>query len=289
VIKSLSRFIQWLIFTNLYIALAAACFQLVIVVLVDRMGSWNWMLTLHTFFSTWMVYQFSRWNFHRNIRDSDYKRDELYTWLDRHPNFTIYSACFAGACALLTVFFLKWQTLCILAGLGVISVLYPLQFNMGGRLYGLRSIPFTKIFQIALVWAGISVWAPLSELGFPPFEHWDRFAFHFGFILFITLPFDIVDLPNDRITNLKTIPAWLGVRNTKLLIVIIGLLLIAYEFLRMTYSGPFMAGYLAGYTALIAALASVAFTLRENGHKWLVMAIYDGAMIALFLITWILH
>ena len=288
-ISGATKLIKWLIFTNLYIAIAAVCFQLVIVILVDHLTTWNWMLSIHTFFSTWLVYQFSRWNFHRNIRDHDYQRDEIYSWLDAHPNFTFSSIVVAGIGTMATVFFLRWQTIYVLAGLGVVSVLYPIRFKISGKEFGVRSIPFAKIFLIAVVWAGISVWAPLSEMYYPPFEHLYRFAFHMLFILFITLPFDIVDIPNDNVTSLQTLPSWLGVNWSKRVIWLIGLMLITYEVLRMNVIGPLIWPYLIGYIVLILMLAVFANKLSEGTDKWKVMMIFDGSMILWFLNTLLLH
>jgi 4-hydroxybenzoate polyprenyltransferase len=288
-LRYLSGPVKWLIYTNFYIAIAACCFQLVIVVLVDKLAEWNWMLSVLTFFSTWMVYQFSRWNFHRRLRGRDYKRDDLYRWMDRHPRFTLTSVLIGGAVTAISLLYIDKQTIAILAGLGLVSMAYPLRFRFAGRETGLRSIPFIKIFLIASVWAGMSVWVPLSELGYPPFKHIDRFLFHAAFIIFITLPFDIVDISTDRTTGVHTLPAWWGLRLTRAIIIILGLLLITYEWLRMLCAGPFVIDYLAGYVLLIVTLAFYAAVLDEHEEKWKVMAVFDGSLIALFLVTFLLH
>lgn len=284
-LRRLSRPVQWLVITNLYIALAACCFQLVIVALVGRWDNWNWMLTVHTFASTWMVYQFSRWNFHKNVREHNFKRDEIYAWLDRHPNFTITTAVLSGGVALATLFFLKRETIGILAGLGTVSILYPLNFRVRGRSYGLRSVPFAKIFLIALVWAGISVWVPLREMGFPLTEHWTRFAFHFIFILFITLPFDIADVDTDQQNDLRTLPGWLGIGTAKFMTAGLGLVLIAYESLRLYVNNAMDADYLSVFILLVATLIFYTFTLDQKSDKWKVMAVFDGSMMVFLLIT----
>lgn len=288
-LRQLSGIARWLIYTNLYIALAAVSFQLVIVALVDGFADWNWMLSVNTFASTWLVYQFSRWVFHRQAKNVVQVNDGIYSWLHHHPKFTLISMAMSALAAIVSLFYLQLDTILLLAGLGAVSMIYPVRFHWRGRLFGLRSIPFAKIFLIAFVWAGTSVWVPLAELGYPPFGHMDRFAFHALYIFFITLPFDVVDLNIDSATRLQTIPARLGAGKTRVLIILSGLLLITYESLRMIYVGPFVIDYLSAYILLIATLAFYAVTVDNKTDKWKVMAVYDGSMIVLFLITLMLH
>lgn len=287
-VRGLPKFLKPLIITNLYIATAAVCFQLIIVVLVNGLRDWNWMLTLHTFTSTWFIYQFSRWNFHKDVKEGQVE-DEIYSFLDRFPGFTVASMAISGLVAVATLTQIQLNTIYLLVGLGLVSVIYPIQLRLGGKTFSLRSIPFAKIFLIAIVWAGISTWVPLSELNYPIFEHWDRFLFHCAFIVFITLPFDMVDIQVDEVTGVRTIPQLLGLRNMKLVITVLGILLIAYEMVRMQVSGPWVADYAAGFILLIAALIFYTWKVSEGQAKWKIMAVYDGSMIAWFLIVYFLH
>ena len=89
----------------------------------------------------------------------------------------------------------------------------------------LREIAFIKIYAIAIVWSLIVIGIPFIETnGINFFDKTFALAFAQSilFIVAITLPFDVRDLPFDKQTNLKTIPYVIGIENT---IIVIQLLL----------------------------------------------------------------
>tara|TARA_B100000809_G_scaffold49621_3_gene44612 strand:+ start:3007 stop:3768 length:762 start_codon:yes stop_codon:yes gene_type:complete len=81
----------------------------------------------------------------------------------------------------------------------------------------LRKIPGFKIFCISISWSGLVVLFPLVEanieIGVREFMF---FLQQVLFVLVLTLPFDLRDIPFDE-KELKTIPQVLGVRKTKIL------------------------------------------------------------------------
>lgn len=91
----------------------------------------------------------------------------------------------------------------------IISVLYSWK--------NLRDFPGVKIFLIALSWAIICGVIPFVILGEQDkFTIVLRSAEVFFFIVAITIPFDIRDLPYDE-TNKKTIPQLVGVKKSKII------------------------------------------------------------------------
>lgn len=103
----------------------------------------------------------------------------------------------------------------------VISALYALPFLPSSK--NLRSLGGLKIFLVAFVWAGLTVWVPyVSKTGLQFSQIGFVFLQVFVLVLILFVPFEVRDLKNDPIA-LKTIPQRIGIQQTKYL----GYLLIA--------------------------------------------------------------
>ena len=91
---------------------------------------------------------------------------------------------------------------------GLASLFYP---------FGLRNVPFLKIFLISLVWATTTFLLLVLEnqiaLDLVNVIH---FLSRFLFVLAITIPFDIRDIPFDK-TQLKTLPVFFGEKKARFL------------------------------------------------------------------------
>lgn len=111
-------------------------------------------------------------------------------------------------------FLLSIETLLVTGILGLLTFLYavPLLFRKN-----LRTLGGIKIFVVAVVWAGVSVVLPTiaAETNMTT-DSWLTFAQKFFFVLVITLPFEIRDLPYDA-AALKTLPQRLGIKKAKAL------------------------------------------------------------------------
>jgi 4-hydroxybenzoate polyprenyltransferase len=110
------------------------------------------------------------------------------------------------------------QILLILLGLIAISYNLPL-FKLGEKRVGLRHLPGVKLFLIALVWTLSVVLLPVLEL--QSTDHSQITLAHtlllmaqrFLLISAIVISFDVRDLYQDQIHQLKTIPVVLGEKN----------------------------------------------------------------------------
>ncbi|MCP4121545.1 MAG: hypothetical protein GY751_07305 [Bacteroidetes bacterium] len=285
--KGIAGFTKWLVFTNLYIAIAAVCFQLATGVLWGMMDDWNWMLSAHTLFSTSLVYQFSRWNYHKQNHESAVKPDEIYNWLDTQSRETITSIIIASLGTFATLFFLEMDSIMLLAFMGLISMLYPLRLPNGASL---RAIPMIKIFLIALIWSGISVWVPFVEHNVPLAESTPLFVLHVLFILFITLPFDMADFDVDKVVHVKTLPHLLGMKNSRLLMQAMGFVILPlYVFFFLKGEPGFSNLTWILFYIMTIFLSVFAGRLYAGYDKWKIMAVYDGSMILYFLITLASH
>ena len=90
----------------------------------------------------------------------------------------------------------------VIVVLGLLSVLYP---------FGLRKIPFSKIFIISFVWAISTMLLLVLENNITISQNIVlHLVSRFLFVFAITIPFDIRDLKYDA-GNLQTIPLFFGV------------------------------------------------------------------------------
>lgn len=180
----------------------------------------------------------------------------------------------AVACYLL----LPWRIQWVLPLPGLLALGYVIPLGKSGK--RLRDLHFLKIFLIAAVWAWLTVWLPAAEAG----KGFDRTVLLMGleraaFIFAITLPFDVRDLAIDRHTQVKTLPAAMGVPLT------VGLSFFLL-FLMMVLAG--MNDYPSGVmTALsVSALLSAALILFSHrvGHDYYFSGLLDGMMFAQFVL-----
>ena len=136
--------------------------------------------------------------------------------------------CFVLLCYY--TFQLPLITLGYIAIFGVVTFLYaipfiPKNFYLDNQ-QNLRAISGLKVYIIALVWAGVTVFLPLINNDFD----WNVDVYitafqRFVFVIVLMLPFEIRDLKYDSI-KLATIPQRIGVKLTK----IIGSLLLLFFF-----------------------------------------------------------
>ncbi|WP_290702137.1 hypothetical protein [Lacinutrix sp.] len=136
--------------------------------------------------------------------------------------------CFVLLCYY--TFQLPLITLGYIAIFGLVTFLYaipfiPKNFYLDNQ-QNLRAISGLKVYIIALVWAGVTVFLPLINNDFD----WNVDVYitafqRFVFVIVLMLPFEIRDLKYDSI-KLATIPQRIGVKLTK----IIGSLLLLFFF-----------------------------------------------------------
>lgn len=120
---------------------------------------------------------------------------------------------YLAAIASVVLFFcipLKLQITLLVPGL--ISVLYGVPL---GKKFRLRDIGIIKIFLISFVWSYIASILPAVNADITiDFSIILLFLANYCFVFAITLPFDIKDLKIDKISNVKTIPVYIGEENT---------------------------------------------------------------------------
>lgn len=142
---------------------------------------------------------------------------------------------FSFVCFILLCFYafkLEFRTLLYISIFAAVTFLYAIPFFPKRMLlddkHNLRSIGGIKVYIIALVWAGVTVFLPLINADFDINSDVIITTIQrFILVVVLMLPFEIRDLNYDSL-KLSTIPQNIGVKNTKALGVI---LLIFFFFL----------------------------------------------------------
>jgi hypothetical protein len=116
-------------------------------------------------------------------------------------------------------------------GFFALTILYAVPFGKKGNLRNLSGI---KIYIVAFCWAGITTLLPLVEAGLPLItDVFLKFAQRFLLVVILILIFEIIDLKNDD-PNLETVPQKIGVKNTKVLNLLLLMPFYALEFFKST-------------------------------------------------------
>jgi len=96
----------------------------------------------------------------------------------------------------------------------LISVIYPLLIKIDNRKYGIRNIPFLKIFLISFTWSYVTLLLPALYYDIQlDYFLLSSFFERFLFVLAIAIPFDIRDYNSDKI---RTFPNTIGIINSKI-------------------------------------------------------------------------
>ena len=197
--KSIIRF---LVYSNIWVAFCAFGLTVSTEVLF---GTTNSKVSQFVFFATIFTY-----NFQRVVR---LKKEQKYAskdWLNQHRLAVYLLILVGGAISLYRFIDFRSSTQIAIIFSGVLSVLYP---------FGLRRIPFLKIFIISLVWAISTLLLLVLENNIPISQN---IVLHligrFLFVFAITIPFDIRDLKYDA-QNLRTIPLFFGILKSQFITV----------------------------------------------------------------------
>ena len=135
--------------------------------------------------------------------------------------------CFLAFCYFAFQFDWVFWLYCI--PLGILTLLYAIPFLPHKK--NLRRIPTLKVFIIAAVWAGVTVYLPAISADRLDFSVSILFVQRVLLVLALMIPFEIRDLTYDALA-LNTLPQVLGIKKTKLLGLV---LLVGFVFLEFFY------------------------------------------------------
>ncbi|MFM6975686.1 MAG: hypothetical protein ACKOW2_02405 [Sphingobacteriaceae bacterium] len=211
--KHIRPFLDFLLFSNLFIALGAAAQVILSYQLLEL--SPNWRLISLVFCATLALYNFSMFLARpAKPESSPYRR---VRWIFEHQRLITSISLTAIFGAIILSLLLSYTSQILLLFLGFIAIAYNLPLlQIRSQKIGLRNIPGIKLFLIAGIWSLSVVLLPVLEaeskgiLFISSGRVMLLLAQRFAFVAAITIPFDIRDLYQDRIYALKTIPVLFG-------------------------------------------------------------------------------
>lgn len=218
--KFLQRSIDFLLFSNVFIALCAVSQGIVTYWLLGLVPN-SKVLTI-LFFSTIVIYNFSM--LLAKPKQAEHSSFPRVRWIFAHDKL-IMSLLLISLLILGTIIYqLSITSIILLSILGVISISYSLPiWGSHEKKYGIRNIPGLKLFIIGFIWASSTVLLPIFEMereaqaAISTQKSFLLFISRFLFILAITIPFDIRDIYQDKRHELKTLPILLGERRSLIL------------------------------------------------------------------------
>ena len=142
-------------------------------------------------------------------------------------------------------------------------------------------VPSLKIFIIAAVWAGVSVYLPVIYKN----NVWSidaslLTAQQFMLVLALIIPFEIRDLRYDS-TNLGTLPQVIGIKKTKQFGLLMVLGCVFLEFFKETENLP---GSLLHFFILVITAVAV-LKATTNQHRYYASFFVEGIPILWFLLS----
>ncbi len=255
--KRLKPLFDFYINSSIHVALAV--FSMTYVTLLELNLPIDWPLFLFVFFSTITGY-----NFVKYFGMAKFHHRRLARWLKVIQIFSL-------ICFLLMLWFLfqlKPKTIIYIGVFGVVTFLYAIPFlpkrYFMNRQNNLRNIGGLKVYVIALVWAGVTVLLPIfDENDVITTDAWIMTIQRFLLVMLLMLPFEIRDLKYDSL-KLATVPQKIGVKNTKVMGVLVGIVFFVLEFLKDELSLKLIALTLA--IALITLLFIVFATKKRSDY-----------------------
>lgn len=283
--RALIYLIRSIVYSNLFVSLCITLLahQTYLLLKIPQENSFNVLALI--FFSTFFTYNFQRIYRLQSVDLLGKLIGIRLGWMIRNRKKLVVAAILS---ILLSAYFLTQlnvNVFILIIPLALFSVLYVLPVLPNKK--AIRDLPFAKIFVISLVWSVVMVAIPVvNHFGFQGLFQ-NSFLLlileQFVFILAITLPFDVRDLRYDLESNIKTIPSFIGIKNTitlshGLLILFLSLKWIQFFYLNQIDLSQFIA------TAITTSLTFIiiAFTSRKRGELFF-SGFVDGAMILMYL------
>lgn len=223
--KWLKSVFSFYIYSSIHVALAVV--SMTYVSLIEFRLPTDWSLLFFVFFSTITGY-----NFVKFYGIAKFHHRSLASWLRIIQVFSL-------MCFLLMIYFatqLEFKTLFYISIFAVVTFLYAIPFLPNrfflDRKKNLRNIGGLKVYVIALVWAGVTVLLPILDNNVPfDMDVWITAMQRFALVMMLMLPFEIRDLRYDSL-KLATIPQKIGVRNTKIMGLVLSILFLLLEFFK---------------------------------------------------------
>lgn len=276
--------LDFLLFSNFFIAICAVAQGLVTYHLLKVKPSEHVLAFL--FFSTLLIYNLAvLLSKPKEPQKSPFKR---VRWIFAHHRLTISTTLISVLCLIpLGLLYLSFESKLLMVFVGLLAVAYNIPFlTLNNKKIGLRNIPGIKLFLIAFVWASSCVLLPIVELEslhqiqVPLSETVLLVAKRFLFVCAITVPFDIRDLFQDKLYELKTIPVILGEKKAW---IFCQALLLVYLLLLVMFTKHINLDVI-GLTITVLLTGWLIFKSNLKRNEYYYFFYLDGTMLLQFLV-----
>jgi len=282
--KHYRSFLDFLLFSNLFMALCAVAQAMVTFQLIGSKPFYPLLALL--FSSTLCIYNFSA--FLSKPRQPEKSTFRRVRWFFAHNRLMVAITLLSVMVLLALFLMLSVKSRLLLILLSVLSVGYSLPiFSSGSQKFGLRNIPGLKSLLITLVWTLSSVLLPIFEaesnhlaaISAP--DTLILIAKRALFIGALTIPFDIRDLFHDTRNGLKTIPVIFGEKGAYRYcqLLLIGYIILLFLFKGNGFNRDFFA---LGLTTLL--MGWLIFKSEWEKNEYYYFFYMDGVLILQYVI-----
>jgi len=256
--KGFRQFLDFYINSSIHVALSV--FSLTWITLIEFRIPFDAYVLCFVFFVSITGY-----NFVKYFGIAKFHHRRLAKWLKAIQIFSFF--CFLFLC----YFALKLETrsLFFIAFLGIVTFFYAIPF-LPKHLFvdnqqNLRSVSGLKVYVIAFVWSGVTVFIPLINNYIPIDTDVILTGIQrFVFIIALMLPFEIRDLQYDNL-KLGTIPQRIGIKNTKVMGLLLLICFLALEFFKENLALNFK---LVSIVIVLVTMLFVLFSTKEQGKYY---------------------
>jgi 4-hydroxybenzoate polyprenyltransferase len=206
--------------------------------------------------------------------------------VERSGRLYIYSSIITMALGIAIAALISFFTLIII----IVSITASLAYSvkLGNSKIRLKSIVCVKSLVVAFSWAFTGALLPIKSIDFVGLEKIVLVFFYIFNIIFVnTILCDIIDMFGDIKSGLKTIPIAIGLKKTKILLIIINSLLVIW-LLYCIIKGVFAKHMLALVFGVLYGFGNIwLFTVKINSN-FLIDLLVDGEWIPLTFLSIIL-
>lgn len=282
-----AKLFDFLIISNIFIALAALCFTLETQILYGLKPEFHPYLFI-IFFAT--VFDYNLHRLFTLVYRKNALKTEKHEWLRNNTKLFYIILAASGVGFLVSLMLAMDRVILTLTPLAIITIAYSIPLiPINGKLRRLRDIPFLKIFLISINWTLITVLLPVIHSEKPiDFLHISIIsAERFLFMYAICIPFDIRDKTSDLESGLKTIPNQFGERFSikTANIALIGMMIIASIHYYIYMMNEMITAF------LLSGISTMIFinTGRLNRLKHYHYGLLDGSIILQFALAYLCY
>jgi hypothetical protein len=212
----LSAALNFLIYSNIWIALAAVSLNLYFYKMTQLKT--DWIVCAFVFSATLFIYNFQRIV---KLKTATAFSGDRLIWMKRNLSLSITISVLALVATIFLFFLLETRTVFLLIPIGIVALFYVGKFLLKS-VGGFRDIPFLKVYFVSISWVSVSVLLPLlNSHGSVTDVVWMISVSVFLLVFSIAIIFDLRDVNLDEKTK-RTFPQLVG-KNWTILIAIIAL------------------------------------------------------------------